>query len=134
MVLPAAAVWQGVVLWSTGDKHALCMLLSLSVVGALRLGSEQNKTHMKKMERTYKNEYGPKQKPHTKFLSTPAERKTIKRLPRAQQCSDCAQTSTTVSGRPSSAKTLNVCPNVLRAYEEIRSKTDETLTIVTSQL
>ena len=67
---------------------------------------EQNKNtnYKKKVVHTYEHKFGLTQKPCEKLLSTPAEKKTFEHRPRAQYCSDRAQTPTTASGQPSSAK------------------------------
>ena len=53
-------------------------------------------------------------------------KENVERPPRAQYCSDRAQTSTTVSRRPSSVQTFSFCSNSARTKRHDRKQTKKT--------
>ena len=101
---------------SGGSKHALCMLLLSIFCAALRAKNMQNsyvRTYVRTGMRMNKASY---RKPVNRLYPLPAK-KNFKFTPRATRCTDRGQTSTTVSGRPSSVDPVKrLCERC--AYEE----------------
>ena len=61
------------------------------------------------------------QKPREMLLSIHAGKKNFERLPRAPECTDRAQTLTTVSGRPSRVDLLRILPESARTKRYVRT-------------
>ena len=107
MVLPAAGAGrQGcnfVVRWAGVSMHSACCCVICC------LGSAPSKNHNQLYVRMKMNKASYR-KPGK--LSYPLPRNfVLERTSRATHCTDRAQTSTTVSGRPSSVEPLVVCAN-----------------------
>ena len=114
---------------SCNTLSALLLLLSVSVVCAPS-AVERAKIVLQKTRRivrTYE-----KKRPHAETTGNrrihSRRNKKEERLPRAPECTDRAQTSTTVSGRPCRVDLLSILPKSARTKRCVRSQTKMTNT------